>query len=314
MQQNTASFTGMKPTVFIASNRESVEVARALQLELAPEAEVILWSEVVRPGITVLESLTTASRSADFAVVVLSSDDKVRPRGESWNRIRENVLFEAGMVVGALGPERTIFLMSDRVGKDLPSDLSGIFITTYNQEAADTSLRDALAPAATRIRQCVRQVVPRRERFNERYSCFISYSAADAAFVEKLRGDLKDLGVTSWMDTKDIGPAERWQVRLEKALRSCDKVLLVLSKAALGSKWVQKETELFLDRERTLSKTILFPIGLDDAVIQSSAKWVRRLAVEKEIRDFRDWPDQEKYQREFARLVRRLTVTAASGT
>jgi hypothetical protein len=40
----------MKPTVFIASNRESVDVARALQLELTPEVEVILWSEVLRPG------------------------------------------------------------------------------------------------------------------------------------------------------------------------------------------------------------------------------------------------------------------------
>lgn len=65
----------IKPSIFVGSSTEGLEVARAVQVQLA-DGEVELWNEgVFTLGHSTLESLVKALNRFDFAVLVLTPDD-----------------------------------------------------------------------------------------------------------------------------------------------------------------------------------------------------------------------------------------------
>jgi hypothetical protein len=51
---------------------------------------------------------------------------------------------------------------------------------------------------------------------------------------------------------------DRLRPRIDETIRLYDKLLLVLSKTAMGSQWVEQEVETALARERQQGATILF--------------------------------------------------------
>lgn len=56
---------------------------------------------------------------------MLTPDDLVRYRGKKVNAPRDNVIFELGLFMGAIGRDRTYLLTSSKEMK-IPSDLDGI--------------------------------------------------------------------------------------------------------------------------------------------------------------------------------------------
>lgn len=140
-----------KPRIFIGSSKEGLTVAKLLQLEMDYDAEVTLWSQGVF-GLSggTLETLVKTAPTFDFAVLVLTPDDVVTKRDGAKNAPRDNVLFELGLFMGALGRDRT-YIVHPRVPIDLPSDLAGIEPATYDPNRADGNLHSAIGPAATRI-------------------------------------------------------------------------------------------------------------------------------------------------------------------
>jgi hypothetical protein len=72
-------------------------------------------------------------------------------------------------------------------------------------------------------------------------SCFISYSAKDQRFVERLYRDLRKNGVRCWFAPHDMPISAKILDEVNAAIRVREKVLLVLSKAAIGSDWVEDE-------------------------------------------------------------------------
>lgn len=49
---------------------------------------------------------------------------------------------------------------------------------------------------------------------------FFSYSRSDSEFVLKLAKDLRDAGVSIWLDQLDIAPGSHWDASIEKALHT----------------------------------------------------------------------------------------------
>lgn len=156
--------------------------------------------------------------------------------------------------------------------------------------------------------------MPPPERTPEYYSCFIIHSARDADFAERLYKDLQEVGVQCWLDSKQLRVGDRWQIEINRAIRSLDKVLLVLSVASIHSLWVKREIDVALAREERDNKTILFPLRVDDAVMRSEDEWSQRLVRSKQIGDFTNWQIADEYRRAFSRLARDLTVIAAAET
>ena len=70
---------------------------------------------------------------------------------------------------------------------------------------------------------------------------FISHAASDRAFVERLVGMLRRHGVPYWYSDTSIQGGQQWHDETGAALSRCDWVLVLLSPAAVRSRWVKSE-------------------------------------------------------------------------
>ena len=81
---------------------------------------------------------------------------------------------------------------------------------------------------------------------------FISYAREDREFALRLARDLRSEGVNIWMDQLDIPPGVRWDRAIEQALRTCDRLLIILSPASVASENVMDEVAFALNREKRI--------------------------------------------------------------
>jgi predicted nucleotide-binding protein len=100
-----------------------LEVARYIENDLKRKA--IILHEQANKGQTIIEKFESNS-TVDFAVVLWTADDvgKAKSESDSRDRARQNVIFETGFFIGALGRENVIILYED--GVEIPSDYSGV--------------------------------------------------------------------------------------------------------------------------------------------------------------------------------------------
>jgi TIR domain/Pentapeptide repeats (8 copies) len=138
------------------------------------------------------------------------------------------------------------------------------------------------------------------------HSCFISYSSRDEALTQRLYTDLQAAGVRCWFAPEDLKIGDEFRSRIDQSIPIHDKLLLILSKHSLNSQWVQKEVEAAFEKERKEHRLMLFPIRIDNAILQSSAGWAADIRRMRHIGDFRQWKDHDAYQQAFARLLRDL--------
>lgn len=134
-------------------------MARFLQSELEKlvQCEATCWDQdIFELSSFTLEALTNAAKSYDFAVLVATSDDSTTTRGKAIAVPRDNVIFELGLFVGAIGRDRT-FLIADRTDDDLhlPSDLAGLTYGSYKTRQ-DGNIRAALNDAVLGISSRIR--------------------------------------------------------------------------------------------------------------------------------------------------------------
>jgi hypothetical protein len=100
-------------------------------------------------------------------------------------------------------------------------------------------------------------------------SCFISYSAADRALVLQLQQALKERGVDYWSAPEHARWGEELKSQIDREIRQRDRVILVCSRASLSdSDWVRWEIDLALDQEKKRRKRVIFPIMLDDSLLE----------------------------------------------
>ena len=137
------------------------------------------------------------------------------------------------------------------------------------------------------------------------YSCFISYSSKDQEFAERLHADLQNNGVRCWFAPHDLSIGMKILDGLDEAIRLRDKVVLILSEGAIASDWVEDEVATAFEEERRRKETILFPIRLDDAVMDTGEAWASKLRT-RNIGDFTKWKDHDAYKATLDRILRDL--------
>ena len=142
-------------------------------------------------------------------------------------------------------------------------------------------------------------------------SCFISYSTRDQNFAERLHTDLEAEGVRCWFAPHDVRGGRKLHEQLDEAIKTHERLLLILSEASINSEWVKTEIAKARVRELREGKRLLFPIRLlpfdrirdwecfDADTGKDSAKESR----EYFIPDFSDWKIQESYRIAFRRLI-----------
>jgi len=156
------------------------------------------------------------------------------------------------------------------------------------------SIRLTMAPASTM----------------EFYSCFISYSTRDREFAQRLYADLRSEGVRCWFAPEDLKIGDKLRPALDEGIHLHDKLLVLLSENSVRSVWVEKEVETAFDEERRQNRTVLFPIRLDDAVMETGQAWAADIRRSRHMCDFRDWKNQDSYRKALDRLLRDLKAEA----
>lgn len=140
-----------KAVVFIGSSRERLEIATGLRDGLVTRGvDVQIWSSgVFGASDTSIESLEEAVRLSDFGVLLMAPDDEVTSRGETFFAPRDNVVFELGLFMGALGRART-FALNPPGKTKIPSDLFGVTPLRYD-DGSKEKLAESLASACNEL-------------------------------------------------------------------------------------------------------------------------------------------------------------------
>ena len=130
-------------------------LAKELQGLLARDGEdATLWSEAFPASQPFLISLRDQLQDG-FGVFVLGTDDVKEVQGGTVLVPRDNVVFEAGMSVGALGLRRTLFLSPSSQQLHLPTDLQGVSQLRYEHipdaEVGNVALRNQCRALVTGI-------------------------------------------------------------------------------------------------------------------------------------------------------------------
>ncbi|MCZ6594180.1 MAG: toll/interleukin-1 receptor domain-containing protein [Bacteroidetes bacterium] len=86
---------------------------------------------------------------------------------------------------------------------------------------------------------------------------FFSYSRENSETVLELAKELRSAGADIWLDQLDIKPGTRWDQSIEDALASSQTLLVVLSKAAVGSNNVMDEVSYALEEGKTVVPVLL---------------------------------------------------------
>lgn len=138
------------------------------------------------------------------------------------------------------------------------------------------------------------------------YSCFISHSALDIQFIDRLYVDLQAKGIRTWYFPEDAQWGETVWGEIDKSIKLYDKLVVVCSENSLQSGPVVREIERALNREDREHKNILFPVRIDDYLFHKWDHPRKDDVTAKVVGDFRQWKNVDKYQDAFNRLLKNL--------
>jgi hypothetical protein len=101
---------------------------------------------------------------------------------------------------------------------------------------------------------------------------------------------------------------------IDQAVRTYDKLIVILSEDSLKSRPVVEEIERALNKEDELfaegkDDDVLFPIQVDDAIF-SWGHPLKDRVLTKKVGDFTNWEDAKQYDQVFQHLVKSLKPEA----
>jgi predicted nucleotide-binding protein len=137
--------------IFIGCSLEGHNEASIIQKLLAHYADTIIWSQgVFGLSRSTLETLVEKAGTFTHAILILTPDDMLIKRSDEVIAARDNVLFELGLFMGALGRTRT-FIVAERSVK-LPTDLDGITTARF-ERGKGISIEANMGSVVTTLRQ-----------------------------------------------------------------------------------------------------------------------------------------------------------------
>lgn len=214
----------MKIRIFIGSSSEGIKIARQTKtfLEKALGAECVVWENlgVFEYNKSTFEALLKGRLLYDFVILVATKDDIVWWRKMIDRIPRDNVIFEFGLYLGALGETRTILLQES--GVKLPTDLNGITLPRFSIEK--NNLESKLSEVANHISENIKH--------NE-FQILPSTALAVGYFHSFLKNATAIL-----METKDC-------VKIKDANYSCKKIKVVIPDSLSDD--ISEKAKVFFD-------------------------------------------------------------------
>ncbi len=108
---------------------------------------------------------------------------------------------------------------------------------------------------------------------------FISHSKKDESALNVIVNGLRVANYDAWIDVDDIPDGSSWMREIEKAVLGCGAMIVILTKNALESEWVERETLVALNARKPV-----FIALFDDSTLPIHL-------VNRQYTDFRKRPD-----------------------
>lgn len=105
---------------------------------------------------------------------------------------------------------------------------------------------------------------------------FISHAHQDAKFAQRLAADLRTNGWQTWMAPDNIRPGEKWMEAINRGLEESGAFVLILTPAAIDSRWVRQEMYAAIELEHH-GNMHLFPLSVKSTVMPplwSGYQWI----------------------------------------
>lgn len=93
---------------------------------------------------------------------------------------------------------------------------------------------------------------------------FLCHSSADKGHVRMVHDDLKNLGVSCWLDENKIKVGDSIVSKIDEGLGSSRTMIAFLSKQSVQSMWAKKEWQSFLSRKLSGSELRILPALLEE--------------------------------------------------
>jgi len=161
------------PRVFVGSSTEGLAITDAVVERLGKEVLVTPWTDpnLFLPGQFVFETHERLLRTHQFAVLVATADDRLEKRNQSYDVMRDNLLVEFGLFSGVLGRRRTYLVCPSEPKINLPTDLLGLMVATFEtkglaQSAPEhqaSAIRDAVEAPCRRVLAGIRSELEQME-------------------------------------------------------------------------------------------------------------------------------------------------------
>jgi len=130
--------TFMKSTsnkVFIVHGHDTAILLELKEILRNYGVEPIILNEMPDEGRTIIDNIEHYARSSCFAFVIITPDDLVENKGETYYQGRPNVFFELGWFCGRYGRSRVKILKKE--GVKIPSDLGGITTLDFREKVEE---------------------------------------------------------------------------------------------------------------------------------------------------------------------------------
>ncbi len=137
-------------------------------------------------------------------------------------------------------------------------------------------------------------------------SCFLLHSTRDRQFAEQLYADLQTHGVRCWLAPEEADIEDKIRPRIDASIRVHGNVLLILSKHSVNCMWMEEEAQTAFEVEGKRKETVLFPVRLDQSVMDADRPWAASIRGTRPICDFTGWEDPNVYQKALLELLENL--------
>lgn len=217
------------PNIFIASSKEALSVAEAVNIKLEYDAKVKQWDNAFDLSSITITSLIKRAKETDYGIFVFHKDDKTTIRGNTYSSVRDNVLFELGLFIGALGIDKCFILIPKSIEGEfhLPTDLSGVTMTSYDDQLDD--MVDAVATSCAKIKHAIKK----------QGAVASSDTGANDSVVQILQNQLSSTQSQVWSLSHE---AQRAKEESSKLLESIKNHFLSVAKPATAAEKLAWET------------------------------------------------------------------------
>lgn len=236
-----------KPNVFVASSAEAIRVAEAIIIKLEHETNTKLWDNAFDLSSVTITSLLQRAKDADFGVFVFHPDDQTLIRGEELLSVRDNVLFELGIFIGALGLEKCFIVApeSKRSLFRLPTDLAGVTLSYYNDLNEDSV--DSVATSCAKIKAEIRRQMSAQPS-----------QLVDASPTQVLQQQLSTTQSQLWMMGHEVERAKAETSRMAESIKNYFFSIALPATPAEIKKWEAGARDVHLREVKISDREVYF--------------------------------------------------------